>query len=207
MLRLDPDFLMIGEIRDSASAHAAVDAAISGRVLLSTVHARDAIGAVTALRNWGLPDHEIAESLAVIVAQRLVRRLCPECRKPAPPTVREVQWLRSFQLPTPKRLWSATGCNRCQGLGYSGRTGIFEFSRLLESDYRLILSHSDEHTLRKPVYGSQRALLLNDGFEKALAGVTSLAELRRASGGTFAAESLAPLPWTVSNFPPSSSLS
>src|SRR4051812_5107126 len=79
MLRLDPDFLMIGEIRDAASAHAAVDAAITGRVLLSTVHARDAVATVTALRNWGLPDHGIAESLSVVIAQRLVRCLCPEC--------------------------------------------------------------------------------------------------------------------------------
>src|SRR4029079_12425698 len=93
MLRLDPDFLMLGEIRDSASAHAAVDAAITGRVLMSTVHARDAVGAVSALRNWGLPDHEIAESLAVVVAQRLVRCLCPACKKPATPTDAEKRWL------------------------------------------------------------------------------------------------------------------
>src|SRR5688572_12290899 len=70
VLRLDPDFLMLGEIRDAASAHSAVNAALSGRVLLSTVHCRDAVGAITALRNWGLPDHEIAEALVVVVAQR-----------------------------------------------------------------------------------------------------------------------------------------
>src|SRR5208282_376650 len=80
VLRLDPDFVMMGEIRDANSAHSAINAAVSGRVLLSTVHSRDAAGVVTALRNWGLLDHEIAEVLGVVVAQRLVRRLCPRCR-------------------------------------------------------------------------------------------------------------------------------
>ena len=190
MLRLDPDFLMIGEIRDAASADAAVNAAITGRVLLSTVHARDAVGTVTALRNWGLPDHEIAESLAVVVAQRLVRRLCPECRKAAPLTDNEMRWLGSFQLPAPKRAWSAVGCNKCNGLGYLGRTGIFELWRLRQEDYRLILDHSDEHTLRKHFHKSQGESLLADGLAKIDAGVTSLAELRKASSGAFASHSL-----------------
>jgi general secretion pathway protein E len=188
MLRLDPDFLMIGEIRDSASAHAAVDAAITGRVLLSTVHARDAVGAVSALRNWGLPDHEIAESLAVVVAQRLVRCLCPACKKPATPTDTEKRWLETFCLAVPKKVWVPDGCPKCNGLGYLGRTGIFELWRVGESEYSLILNHADEHGLRRRFHDNGNRGLLGDGLAKVLDGTTSVAELRRASGGTFPCE-------------------
>ncbi len=185
MLRLDPDFLMIGEIRDAASAHAAVDAAITGRVLLSTVHARDAVGVMTALRNWGLTDHEIAESLSVVVAQRLVRRLCPKCLKPDSPSESDLAWLNEFCLPIPKHTWSAAGCDKCNGLGYLGRTGIFELWRLGEMDYRLLLKHADEHRLRHYFHETQKGNLLTDGFEKVTAGITTLEELRTASSAAF----------------------
>jgi len=183
MLRLDPDFVMIGEIRDGASAHAAVDAAITGRVLLSTVHARDAVGTVTALRNWALPDHEIAEALSVVVAQRLMRRLCLECRRSGPPAESETRWMRSMELPPPPTVWSAVGCPKCHGLGYIGRVGIFELWRLQERDYELILDHVDEHALRRHFYGTHSGSLLTDGLEKLASGVTSVAELRRATSG------------------------
>jgi type II secretory ATPase GspE/PulE/Tfp pilus assembly ATPase PilB-like protein len=189
-LRLDPDFLMIGEIRDSASAHAAVDASITGRVLLSTLHSKDAVGAITALRNWGLPDHEISESLAVVVAQRLVRRLCQHCRVESAPSDAERQWLRALRLKAPKTAWAATGCKECNQLGFLGRTGIFELWRLEESDYQLILGHADEHTLRRQFAGSGRIPLLQDGLAKVAAGITSLAELRRAGAGAFPCQSL-----------------
>jgi general secretion pathway protein E len=186
MLRLDPDFLMVGEIRDSASAHGAVDAAISGRVLLSTVHTRDAVGVVSALRNWGLPDHQIAESLAVVVAQRLVRQLCRDCRKLNVPTDRDLHWPHCLQLPVPKFFWSAAGCPKCGGLGYFGRTGIFELWRLQEMDYRLILEHCDEHSLRSHFHSEHGEGLLLDGLAKVADGVTSLSELRKATSGLFA---------------------
>jgi general secretion pathway protein E len=183
MLRLDPDFLMIGEIRDAPSAKAAVDAAITGRVLLSTVHARDAIATVTALRNWGLADHEISESLVVVVAQRLVRKLCHACRQPAPATENELRWLHSLHLPTPVRLWKPVGCEHCNQLGYTGRTGIFELWHLDASDYEMILSHIDEHSLRQHVSRRSHSSLIRDGLAKVATGTTSLAELRRSSGG------------------------
>ena len=185
VLRLDPDLVMMGEIRDAASAHAAVDAAITGRVLLSTVHSRDAVGAITALRNWGLPDHEIAESVAVIVAQRLVRRLCEHCRTPVHPGLSEIAWLRAVGLSTPKQIWAGKGCERCGGLGFQGRTGIFELWHLSEADYRLILAHADEHTLRRQFHTAQRETLLQDGIAKVACGVTSLAEIKRAGSGAF----------------------
>jgi general secretion pathway protein E len=185
VLRLDPDFLMMGEIRDASSAHAAVDAAITGRALLSTVHSRDAVGAITALRNWGLPDHEIAESLAVVVAQRLVRKLCPRCRKSAGPSTKEKSWLHAVGVPVPKQCWVPNGCEQCTGIGYIGRTGVFELWHLSEADYQLILNHSDEHTLRDKFHELELGSLLLDGITKVETGVTSLEELRKASSGTF----------------------
>ena len=183
MLRLDPDFLMIGEIRDGSSAKAAVDAAITGRVLLSTVHSRDAVGAISVLRNWNLQDHEIAASLSVVVAQRLVRKLCRSCRKPADPTESDLLWLERHDLPIPLQTWTANGCNQCHQLGYSGRTGLFELWRLEESDYKAILDHADEHALRRHLARRHHANFLRDGLQKVAAGVTSLAELRRTGSG------------------------
>jgi len=182
VLRLDPDFLMLGEIRDAASAHSAVNAAISGRVLLSTVHSRDAVGAITALRNWGLPDHEIAEALVVVVAQRLVRRLCPHCRREGKPTATDLQWLKAMHLPSRGAFWEAKGCKECQNLGYFGRTGIFELWRLDEHDYETLLNHADEHALRQSFAARSSSTLLQDAIAKVRAGTTSLAEIRKLSG-------------------------
>jgi type II secretory ATPase GspE/PulE/Tfp pilus assembly ATPase PilB-like protein len=182
VLRLDPDFLMLGEIRDTASAHSAVNAAISGRVLLSTVHCRDAVGAVTALRNWGLPDHETAEALVVVMAQRLVRRLCPNCRREVKANASDLRWLAAMNLPRPGTLWSAAGCKECQNLGYHGRTGVFELWRLDETDYDLLLSHASEHALRERFNAKSDHTLLQDAFAKVADGTTSLAEVRKLGG-------------------------
>jgi general secretion pathway protein E len=184
MLRLDPDFLMIGEIRDETSAQAAVDAAITGRVLLSTIHSRDAVGAVNALRNWGLADHQIAESLSVVAAQRLVRKLCPACRKSSRATEIELRWLQSLGIPPPQSCWTAVGCKECHHLGYVGRTGVFELWRLQDSDYELILGHGTEHALRTHLAQRRHTTFLEDAFNKVRKGLTSLAEVRKAAGST-----------------------
>jgi type II secretory ATPase GspE/PulE/Tfp pilus assembly ATPase PilB-like protein len=182
VLRLDPDYVMMGEIRDAMSAHSALNAAISGRVLLSTVHSRDAVGTVTALRNWGLLDHEIAEVLSVVVAQRLVRALCPHCRHKVPPSASDMKWLDMMKLAAPASLWNADGCKECQNLGYCGRTGVFDLWRLDGEDYDLIMNHANEHTLRERLASKSHENLLCDAFAKALDGTTSLAEIRKSCG-------------------------
>ena len=185
MLRMDPDYLMLGEIRDPLSARAAVDAALSGRALLSTLHCRDAVGAVTVLRNWGLLDHEIAEAVSVVIGQRLVRRLCPHCKRTRELTEKEQRWFSSIALPAPKQVADAPGCDRCGHLGYLGRMGIFELWRLNEQDYKAILEHSDEHALRRALAEREHRSILADGLAKVLAGVTSVSELRRAASAGF----------------------
>ena len=185
LLRLDPDVLMVGEMRDAVSARAALDAADSGHVFLSTLHARDAAGTLSVLRHFGLADHEIAATVDLLVAQRLVRRLCRACRRPAPPTPDEAQWLRLCGHPVPDKTWHAAGCPECGGCGYRGRAGIFEIHRLREEDADLILAHADEHTLRRHLRGRGALSLLEDDLQKVAEGITSIAEFQAVGGMGF----------------------
>lgn len=190
LLRLDPDLILMGEMRDRASAHAALDATDSGHVFLSTLHARDAAGTITALRNFGLADHEIAATLDLIVAQRLVRRLCVACRKQGPPTETERTWLKFYRQPVPGLTWRAVGCAQCDHTGYRGRTGIFEIHRLREQDADLILTHTDESGLRRQMRRSGTRSLIEDNLLKVAEGATSLAELQAFGGLDFYADHL-----------------
>jgi len=182
LLRLDPDLIFMGEMRDHASARAALDAADSGHAFLSTLHARDTAGIVTVLRNFGIVDHEIAATLDLILAQRLIRRLCPACRQHAPPTPAEVHWLKSWGYRVPTLTWHAMGCPQCRHSGYQGRIGVFEMYRLQEADADLILQHADEHTLRRHVRHQGMLSLVEDALLKAADGITSLAEIQTMGG-------------------------
>lgn len=184
VLRHDPDYLMIGEIRDAASAHTAVRAAIAGRVLLSTMHSRDCVGAIAALRNWGLLNHEIGESLAVVVTQRLVRKLCVECCERKALGALEAEWFHALGLECPAHLWASRGCEKCHQLGFKGRTGVFELWRLDEDDYQMILRDSDEHRLRAWLQERGHRFLLSEALELLDQGVTTFGEVRRVAAGT-----------------------
>ncbi len=184
ILRLDTDFLMLGEIRDAESARAAIDASIGGRVLLSTLHSPDAAGAVTALRNWGLRNDEIAVNVSVIVAQRLVRVLCPRCKQRRPLPKMHKAWFEAMGGKAPTHAYQPVGCDDCSGTGYLGRTGVFEVWKLDESDYEMILNGTDERSLRQHVMGNGHRSLLADVADKMRQGVTSMEEIMR-------------LPWLV----------
>lgn len=183
LLRLDPDVIVVGEMRDAASASAALHAADSGHVFLSTLHARDVAGTISVLRHFGLADHEIASTVDLLVAQRLVRRLCKACRRPESPTPDEAHWLRVRGHPIPDKTWRSVGCERCGGSGYSGRIGVFEIRRLTEEDADLITAHADEHTLRRHLRGQGTNSMLQDDLQKVAEGLTSIAEFQ-AVGGT-----------------------
>jgi len=178
MLRMDPDYMMVGEVRDPQSARAAADAAMSGHVLMSTLHSRDAVGAVTALRNWGLKNLEIAVCLSVVVAQRLVRRLCNNCKATRKPTDEEARWLDAMTLPVPDEVHQGEGCDQCRRLGYRGRIGVYELWRIDQEDYDLILHGADEKTLYKALQVKAHATLLHDALEKVVDGITSVAEMQ-----------------------------
>ncbi|SDM87843.1 general secretion pathway protein E/type IV pilus assembly protein PilB [Franzmannia pantelleriensis] len=179
LLRLDPDYVLLGELRDRASTQAAINVAVSGRSLMATLHSRDAVGAVTTLRQRGLDDAEIATSLGVVVAQRLVRQLCRECRHEASLAADDRAWLEASGAWLPSRVWEAPGCEACHGLGFTGRTGIFEVWQPTSEDLALILQHGDEHRLRRQVLARGEPLLFGEGLAKVEQGVTTLGELFR----------------------------
>lgn len=180
ILRLDPDYVLLGEVRDSASARAAVSVSSSGRALMGTLHSRDAVGTVTALRNLGLDDYEIASNLGLVVAQRLLRKLCPACKVRRAPDAIEQQWLQDCGRDIPEETWAPVGCPQCDGLGFHGRMGVFEVWQLTEQDYAMILAHEEEQALRYAVTQRGAHLMLDDGLAKAGEGLTTLRELLRA---------------------------
>jgi general secretion pathway protein E len=183
MLRLDPDALLMGEIRDPADARAAVEAAGGGRVLMTTVHSSDAVGAIVSLRNLELPNHSIATAVRVVVAQRLVRRLCRQCRLRYQLNDADRAWLAAMNLPADgEEFWNSVGCPECRGIGYRGRIGIFEVWRLTDSDYTRILNGADDHTLFSGAVDEGMRTLVEDGFEKVRQGITSLDELKDVTG-------------------------
>jgi len=182
MLHLDPDYMMLGEIRDKASAHAAITAATSGHALMSTLHSRDAVGVIDTLHHHGLCGHEISSGLMLVIAQRLVRRVCLHCREEGAPSQEDVNWLTTLGRVAPERVWHAHGCNHCRGLGYHGRIGVFEVWRIDSDEYQLILADSDRRTLYRHLAQRGHRFMLDAGLDKVTEGVTTLSELRSMGG-------------------------
>ncbi len=178
VLRLDPDYILLGEIRDAESAATGLEAAGTGHPILTTMHSRSAAGAISMLRNLGLADHEIATSLAFVIAQRLVRTLCPECKREVTPCEADARWLRRMGVADRDRVWEAKGCERCHGAGYLGRVGVFEVWPFDERSYDLVLKGGDEQAIRAHLRESGVRSLLQDGLEKAARGLTTISELR-----------------------------
>jgi hypothetical protein len=170
ILRLDPDFLMLGEMRDKLSARAAINAALSGRALLCTIHCRDAVGAVTTLRNWDIADPEIAESLVGRRGAAPRRRLCEKCQRERGISESERKWFDAIEAQAPAKVSVPTGCKYCNQIGYFGRVGVFELWRLDEMDYRAILAHKDEHSLREALARRRERSILTDAAQKVAAG-------------------------------------
>ena len=178
LTRHDPDVILVGELRDSATAEAAYGAAALGRTIFTTVHARDAVGAVSTLRYYGLDDREIATTLSVIVAQRLVRKLCPHCRRESRPSDEQKRWFELIGVPIPESSWEPGECDHCGQSGYFGQTGVFEVWRLEEEDYHLLLGGATEREIRNSLVSRGHKHFLADALEKAQAGVTTLAEVQ-----------------------------
>lgn len=179
MLRLDPDYLVVGELTDAGSAEAAVNAAAGGRATMASLHARDAVDTITVLRNFGLDDFEIASNVDLVVAQRLVRRLCPECSAERAPGQRARAWMESLELEVPDTVHAAEGCSACGGTGYHGRIGIFEVWRPTDEDFDRIVKHDHVHALRAALADRGHSFLLGDGMNKVREGLISIDDLRK----------------------------
>ncbi|WP_141257285.1 type II secretion system ATPase GspE, partial [Myxococcus sp. CA006] len=181
-LRQDPDVIMVGEIRDKETAEIAIQASLTGHLVLSTVHTNDAAGAVTRLVDMGVEPFLVASSLTGILAQRLVRRVCPDCRVPHEPTDAELKELghsvASFkQRYGVERIFKATGCPSCNRNGYRGRTGIYEFLPVDDDVRQLVLKNVDASTIKRSATSKGMTTLLDDGARKIALGETTIAEV------------------------------
>lgn len=169
ILRHDPDALFLGEIRDQETAHAAVNASFSGHVVLSTMHSRDPASVITLLRSMGAADYEIAASISLVIGQRILSRLCPECRVRREPHGFEKTAARKHGVVL-QAAWDAQGCSACAGTGQRGLTAVFELWRLEEADHEAILDHADEKTLRSRIRERGVPSLATAAIERAAAG-------------------------------------
>lgn len=179
MLRQDPDVVMIGEIRDLETAEIAVQASLTGHLVLSTLHTNTAMGATNRLRDMGVESFLLSSSLIGLLAQRLVRRLCPACKKPRPITSEECD-IMQLSTTDNHQLFDAVGCPECNQLGYKGRTGIYELITIDEQLRGMIHRQETQQAMRdyaRPTMPSIR----HDGFARALNGETTLAEILRVT--------------------------
>ena len=183
MLRQDPDVIMVGEMRDLETAKIAVQAALTGHQVLSTLHTNDAASSVTRLLDMGVEDYLVTSTLTGVVAQRLVRILCPACREPyaAMPELTEELGLSRLTGGTPVTLYRARGCARCEQVGFHGRTSILEVMPMDDVLGRAVLSHADAAQLRQVARQRGTSSMREDGLRKALAGITSVEEVERAT--------------------------
>jgi len=181
-LRQDPDVILVGEIRDEETAGIASEAALTGHLVLSTLHANNALQGVTRLLDMGIEPYVIGPSLAGILAQRLVRRLCDKCRYRYQPEERELQthfhWPQGMPLP---ELFKADGCASCGGSGFRGRVGIHEFMRVNQAMRNLIIEQADFAEVVQLAVENGYQEMRYDGFGKALQGLTTLDEVIRVT--------------------------
>lgn len=180
ILRQDPDVIMIGEIRDQETAGIAVQASLTGHLVLSTLHTNSAVGAITRLLDMGLEPFLLASTLKGIMAQRLVRRLCPNCHDWRLPSAAEAELLPGLKQLS--RLPRAVGCDACQGRGYKGRTGLYEFIRVDAELADLIHAGAGESALEQFLQG-RRQSLVEAALARLEAGETSLEEVLGAVQG------------------------
>jgi general secretion pathway protein E len=190
ILRQDPDVLMIGEMRDGETASLAVQAAMTGHLVFSTLHTNDALGAIPRLTDLGVPGYLVAATLEAVLAQRLVRRVCESCREKYQPSVEEASVLQAAarsdlasgtvsSSPKYAKLARGRGCDRCRGTGYRGRVGIFELVLVSDALRDAIGSGAPRSELERLARNTGSSTLATDGFEKVVAGLTTIEEVLR----------------------------
>jgi general secretion pathway protein E/type IV pilus assembly protein PilB len=179
ILRHDPDAVMIGEIRDLETAEAAIQAALTGHMVLSTLHTNDACSAATRLLDMGVEPFLVTSTLAGAMAQRLVRTVCPDCKESYEPD-RE-QMPADFILEPGARLWRGVGCRKCRGTGYRGRTGLFELMVADDAVRERIMDRSGAGEIARVAVAAGLRLLRDDGWVKVRAGITTPEEVMRST--------------------------
>jgi general secretion pathway protein E len=182
ILRQDPDVIMVGEIRDSETAEIAIQAALTGHLVFSTLHTNDSFGAVTRLVDMGIEPFLVSSSILAVLAQRLVRKLCPDCREPYKATETELVriGLRGG-VDTANKVCRPKGCRHCRNTGYRGRMAIQELMIMDDEIRSLVMQNADAATLRRKCTSVGMTLLRQDGAARVLRGETSIEELLRVT--------------------------
>ncbi len=185
ILRQDPDVVLIGEIRDSETAEIAVQSALTGHLMFSTLHTNDAASAVTRLQEMGIESYLLSSCLLAVMAQRLVRKICPHCRvkQPVKPGfIEEISRVMGADIKDPPEyLWRGEGCKACANTGYSGRTGIYELLLMDERIESLVLNEKDSGAIAAAARAAGMRTLRQDGILKVLAGETTFEEVMRVT--------------------------
>ncbi len=177
ILRQDPDVVMVGEIRDSETAQIAVQASLTGHLVLSTLHTNSAVGAITRLQDMGIEPFLLSSSLLGIVAQRLVRNLCPDCKKPLELSPQERE---KYRIGEGQTVYQPVGCPACLQLGYRGRSGIYELIEIDDTLSRMIHDQASQQDLEQQAR-RRHPSIVEDGLRKVRQGITSLDEVFRVT--------------------------
>jgi general secretion pathway protein E len=179
-LRQDPDVIMVGEIRDRETAEIAIQASLTGHLVMSTVHTNDAPGAITRLVDMGIEPFLVASSLVGVLAQRLVRTLCKSCKEPYVPSAEELNKIGLKAQPT-DTFFRERGCASCLSTGYQGRAGIYELLLVTEQIRALVLKNVDAGTIRRAAVAAGMKTLLDDGGRRVRLGQTTAEEVLRVA--------------------------
>ena len=181
ILRQDPDVIMVGEVRDLETAEIAIRAALTGHLVFSTLHTNDAAGAITRLIDMGIEPFLVSSSLEAIIAQRLVRTVCPACKEQYRP---EMEMLRNVGFPEDKlatKFYRGRGCDECRFTGYRGRKGIFEILVMSEAVRPLVIERTSSNTLKQAACAKGMRTLREDGWAKVCAGISTVEEVARVT--------------------------
>ena len=181
MLRHDPDVMMVGEIRDVETAEIAIRVALTGHLVFSTLHTNDAAGATTRLLDMGIEPYLVASSVECVIAQRLVRLICPKCKRPGKDAKVILQELGMKDVPKDAEIYEGKGCEACKFTGYRGRTAIHEFLVMNEEVREMVLNHKSADQIRRKAVSLGMRTLRNAGIEKILKGMTTPGEVMRVT--------------------------
>jgi general secretion pathway protein E len=184
IVRQDPDVIMVGEIRDLETAEIAIRAALTGHLVFSTLHTNDAPSAITRLIDMGAEDYLIASSLLGVLAQRLVRVICPHCKEeiyPVPEMLDEIGFRRGDPRNGLDRFFEGRGCDQCSNTGFTGRVGIYELMDVNDDIRKLTVGKADSNQIRKKAIENGMRSLRDDGWLKVRQGITSIAEVLRVT--------------------------
>lgn len=178
-LRHDPDVILVGEIRDLETAEVAINASLTGHLVFSTLHTNDAVTATTRLLDMGVEPFLVSSAVSGVLAQRLVRKICPQCREAYKPDPGEIP--PDFVLPPGSEVFRGAGCRDCRGTGYRGRFGIYELLHITDELRQMIVTRQSAGEMQKVARGDGLKLMREDGFTKVLKGITTMEEVNRVT--------------------------